>query len=772
MPELQKNKTKYGYFSEDGKEYILTRPDPPRPWYNYLGHQDYGVRFSQNGGGFSRYRPPDGNLINPLGSFDRPGKYIYIRDNDTKKFWTTNWAPVQADHDFFQCRHGLDYSEITSLNFGVRSIFHLFVPPDDPLEIWTITLENCSAKKRRLSIFPFMELYLAGYTAAYDLPIYSSWADYQPKKKLILGEYVHLHTAARFEYFICPLFEPDGYDCRREDFIGVYNDYSNPRAVLENNSKNHKGYHDPLVAAFKKEVVLEAGETKMFQLLAGVSEDSAKQQEIITRYSTPQKINVALEKLRRNWDERLNQAIVHTPDEGINLYANVWLKNVIDKCVTWIRGPTSNSNFGFRDVMQDAKGVVKFDAARTRSAILRAMPYQFSDGSALRQWAADPAFHDRRKFADSSLWIAFAVCAYIRETGDQGILDVVRPYQDKGEATVYEHLLAGLRKISNDRGAHGIPLIWEGDWNDGLGKMGEKGKGESIWLAMAVIAANKETSELAAFLSDKKVETELNEYNSQITAAINSHGWDGQWYRRGFTDAGRPVGTAADDEVALWLNTQTWAILSGVSDPERTRQIRDVVEKRLKTEMGYMLFDPPFKRFRPDIGYYSNLIPKQWNYVHSNAFKFAAECEGGFGDAAYKTLSLILPVNHDPDKTRAEPYTIPNYYVTDDPERMGRSLFGWFTATCSWVFTAIIEGMMGIKPGYDGLTIRPCFPREWKEASAEVNLRGARYLLTVRNLDGRETGVRKLLLDGREIPANEKIPYSPAGVTRRIEAYL
>jgi cellobiose phosphorylase len=763
--------SEYGYFSKNGAEYVITRPDPPRPWYNHLGHAGYAIRFSQTGGGYSRCRPPDGNLINPLGSFDRPGKYVYIRDNATGEFWSANVAPVMAGYDSFRCTHGLGYSEIESLHAGIRSSFHIFVPLADPVEIWGITLKNESRRRRSIAFFPFMELCLAGYTIAYDMPISSSWVRYWPDEKLLLAEYVHLHSGTRFAWFARPLFEVDGYDGRREDFIGPCNDYSRPVAVVENQSACHEGYHDYLVAAFRKEICLRPGESRTFRLLAGVSESDDARFRLITRYSKASDISRALRALATNWKRRCDRVVIRTPDEGINLYANVWLKSAVDACVTWVRGPASNSNFGYRDVLQDAKGIVKFDPTRTRENILRALPYQFKDGSALRQWAADPAYHDRRKFADSPLWLSFTICAYIRETGDRSILDAVRQYLDGGEATAYGHLLAGLRKISGDLGRHGLPRIWEGDWNDGIGGMGARGEGESVWLAMAVVAANREAAKLAAFIGDTAVEQELNAYNERIAAAINGAGWDDNWYRRGFTDKGRPVGTTADDEVTLWLNTQVWALLAGVADPERTTLIRRIVEERLKTPVGYILFDPPFKRFRPDIGYYSNLIPRQWVYMHSNAFKFAAECATGFGDAAYETLSLILPVNHDPAKTAAEPYAFPNYYVTEEPERMGRSMFGWFTATCSWIFTSIVEGLVGIKPDYDGLRIEPCIPRNWKELSAEVDLRGARYAVRIRNPNGRETGVLQMTIDGKKT-VNPVIPYFQDGRKHRIDVEL
>jgi len=764
-------RSKYGYFSEDGREYICTRPDTPRPWYNYLNNPSYVVRFSQTGGGCSRYLPPDGNLINTPGSYDRPGKYIYIRDNDAGNFWSANWMPVQAEYESFRCVHGLDYSEIDSVSFGIRSRFHIFVPKKEPMEIWTLTLENTTGRKRRLSFFPFMELCLAGYMMAYDLPIYCSWTEYLADEKLLLGSYDSIHTGERFEYFIYPAFEIDGYDSRRADFIGQYNSYANPQNVIGNRCDNHDGYHDPLIAAFRKEVELEAGQVKTFHLLAGVSLSPEKRRETVAFYSDPDNIANALVEVKNSWSEKIRAFQVHTPDNAVNLYANIWLKNAVDKCVTSVRGPVSNSNYGYRDVMQDAKGIVKFAPQRTKEAILKAMPYQYSDGSALRQWASNPAYHDLRRFADSSLWITFTVCAYIRETGDVGILEIEKAHLDKGRDTVYEHMLAGLRKISNDIGAHNIPLVHEGDWMDGIGMMGQKGKGESVWLAMAVIAANKEAVELAEFIGDEKVVEELNAYNEKLAAAVNDFGWDGEWYRRGFTDEGRVVGTAGDDEVTLWLLPQLWAILSDVADDERVEKIRKVVEERLKTEMGYILWDPPFKRFRPDVGYMSLIIPKKWYYSHPNAFKFAAECYAGFGDSGYETLSPMLPLNHDPDKTHSEPYTIPNYYVVQDAERMGRSLFGWFTATCSWVFTTVFEGMLGIQPGYTGLCIDPCLPSDWKDASAEVTIRGARYTIKINNPEEKEKGVPKMMVDSKEIQGN-CIPYFTDNKVHKIEVWL
>lgn len=764
--------SKYGHFTEDGLEYILTRPDPPRPWFNYFGHATYAVRFSQTGGGTAKFMPPDGNVVNPTHPlFDKPGRYVYIRDNETDRFWTTNWMPVQAPYETFRCRHGLGYSEIDSISFGVRSRLHVFVPLDDPAEIWTIGLANRSGRKRSLSVFTFMELVLAGHTGTYDLPIFSSRADYLADEKLILGAYDDLSNGERFEYFVRPGFEIDGFDCRREDFIGIYNDYANPQHVVHDRSCDHNGHHEPLVAAFHKRIELAPGEECTLDLLAGVSQSPQARAELIEKYSDPESVRRQLERLRDDWGEKIRRVVVDTPDDAVNLYANVWLKSAVAQCNTWVRGPTSNSNFGYRDVMQDARGIVTFDPERTREAILKAMPYQYADGSALRQWAKDPLHHDRRRFADSPLWIAFAVCGYARQTGRTDLLEIERAYLDGGAETVYAHMLAGLRRISRDTGAHGLPRIHEGDWNDGLGLIGAGGEGESVWLAMAVITANAEAAELARFLGDEPVEAELSGYNRALAAAVNGPGWDGKWYRRAFTDAGRAVGTDDDENVTLWLNPQVWAILSGVADAKRTQLIRQVVEQRLRTPVGYLLFDPPFSEYRPDIGYYSLLIPRQWNYVHASAFKFAAECKGGFADAAYETLRLILPLAHDPDATRAEPYAFPNYYVVSDPGRIGRSLFGWFTGTCSWVLTGIVEGMLGIQPGYTGLRINPCLPTTWDRVGAEVALRGARYAVEIHNPDGKNTGVKRMRVDSQEIAGTE-LPYFTDGGKHTVEAWL
>ncbi|MFH1762409.1 MAG: hypothetical protein ABIA63_15025, partial [bacterium] len=554
------------------------------------------------------------------------------------------------------------------------------------------------------------------------------------------------------------LFKIDGYDCRKEDFIGIYNDYMNPQAVIRGRCSNNDGYAETLAAVFCKNIKLSPGQKITLHLIAGVSESVKKRNKCIKAYSKPNKIQTAFKKVNEDWENKINNVFIQTPDNAINLYTNFWLKNAIMQNCRWVRGPTSNSNFGFRDVLQDAKGIVKFDAERTRKALLTALRYQYADGTALRQWAIKPEFHDFRRFADSPLWIAFTLCAYIRETGDTDILNMSVPYFDKGKDTVYNHLLAGLFHVSSDLGSHNLPRVHEGDWQDGLGKLGILGRGESVWLAMAAIAANKETISLADFINDKKTSGKLKNHNGNLIAAVNKYGWDGKWYRRGFTDNGKPLGTSKDKEARIWLLPQAWALLSGVADSNKTRLLKQSVEKKLKTPVGYLLFDPPFKSIRHDVGYISSFHPKKWNYMHSNAFKFAAECRTGDPDSAYRTLNLMLPVNHDLNKIRSEPYAFSNYYGIHDKERMGRSMFGWFTATNAWVFTTIIEDLIGIKPGYNDIIIKPCLPSSWDKVKVEITIRNTRYNISVCKLNKKRTKTVKILADGKDMSSNT-VPY-------------
>ncbi|MBU0951326.1 MAG: hypothetical protein KKH91_00655 [Elusimicrobia bacterium] len=765
----------YGHFSEDGKEFIITRPDTPRPWINYFSNNKYGIYLSQTGGGLSMYHLPDGNrLTQHIWADDRPGKYVYLRDDSSKKVWSLTWEPVKAEYQDFRCRHGLGYSIIESVSDKIRASMRMFIPLDDPLEIWTVTIANEDNRERNLSFFPFVEWYLSSFMLSFEFPIWYSRADYLRDENLILADYTAHGGGKKFQAFFAPDFKIDGYDCQREKFLGKYGEYGSPKNIIEGKLSNSGGSNEFLVGAFHKKIVLKAGEQKTFNILLGCSFSEKERKELVKKYKNKKTIQQEFNRVNNHWKTIIEKVKIETPDENLNRLANIWLKNQVIQCVQWVRGPVFGVNHGFRDVLQDVKGILLLNSDQTKEGILTALKYQYSNGTALRQWSDWGSPHDARPYADSPVWIIFTLCAYIRETGDKAILNQVVEYLDKGKATVYEHALKALRHLCSDTGKHKLILMHGGDWNDNLEKIGAKGKGESVWLSMAVVAALKEMKELAEFIGDKKIAEEMKKNAEILTKNINKNAWDGKWYLRAYDDDGKPIGSSKDKEGKIFIMSQLWSVLSGVGEYENRKTLAmKSVEDNLCTKVGYMWFAPSFSSYCKNIGSLTAWYPKRCVYVHPNAMKFAAECFDGRGNDAYRTLLKVTPYNpENPMKlSGCEPYAFPNFYNADNNEKLGQSMFGWMTATASWMFTTIIEGMFGVKSLYNGLLIDPCIPSSWKHLKIVRNYRNALYEIKICNPEGIEKGVKEIIVDEKKIEGN-LVPNFNDGALHKISVIM
>jgi cellobiose phosphorylase len=790
---------KDGFFDKDGREYVITNPNLGRPWINFLTNARYGVCLSHTGGGFSMFNQ-ELRVSHYDPRYDEPGKWVYVRDDDTGRFWSLTWAPVKARPTRFRCRVGMGYTVFESENQGIRGVFRVFVPREDPVEIWTVTLKNVSRRKRRISAYPFFAWKLIGFIRQDNVHEWFSQADYRPGERAVIGEYFDPHDLNRtYEGFFHSELKHHGYTCSGQKFRGTfYNGWANPLAIKNGELGNARGYAEQTIACLRHKMVLRPGGQKTFSIVAGFSGDPRGRRRLIRKYHGTRRADAAFSRVRKYFDSLVSTVSVKTPSATFDLFTNVWLKAQVYVMANWKSRGGSFRN-GFRDTLQDGRAVLSLYPRLCRDLLLEALKYQYPDGHCLRQWSAS-GDHDYRYYIDSPYWIVFALARYIRETGDFSILKRKVPYFSgpgllvkkgrqgkftekqvhfgKKRGTVWEHAVLAMRHLFAMRGRRGLCLFGWGDINDAMDLCGRRWKGESVWMTQAFYFGLKDMITLAGVIGKKKVQREFRKMAGTVAGQFNRHAWDGRWFVRGWTDTGAIMGSRKNREGAIHLLPQSWAAISGISSKSRTARALLSVRQKLYCAFGPKLFAPMYKRRDPDIGQMTALRGHMNNnpYTHHAIQLIQAYTALGMGDRALELFNMVLPEPRPGRKpprgfrtAASEPYTISNYYVADDdPEgRGGEAGQGWLTASAGWLFIAAIEHIMGVRPSFWGLRIDPCFPAAWKRASIVRPFRGHTFHIEFKNPKGVQKDVRSITVDGRPVKG-DIIPLPKKGKTHRV----
>lgn len=735
-------------FSRDGRVCVITTPHPPAPWFHYLSNENYGLQFSQTGGGFSLFPILEGRRLTYAARDGFPGRYVYLRDAASGAVWMMNGAagPVQD----FECRHGLGYSEIRSSAFGIRSAFRVFVAPGEPLEVWRITVANAGRRRRRLAVYPFVEWFLGNSLDLWDDPVWYIETRYLASERALVAT---LHDpkrcGAEHQAFMAPFFRVRSHCCSRAAFLGDERDLAHPSALRTGRLDGGVRRGEETVAVVEHPFSLAPGEEKSFALILGASPSPARRRRWIRAYRRAAHRNAAFREVERFWERAVTRQRIETPSASFDRWINVWVKHQEYQCHRWAGGGSANAPLlGFRDALQHTMGMTLLDPPKAKERFLEALRHQNRNGRAVRQWSRQ-GNHDTRDYRDSPVWIVFALTAYLKETGDFRLLRQKAGYLDGGDGTVLDHAEAAVDQLFGDRGAHGLSRIGAGDWLDPLNRAGIRGRGESVWLSMALHLALKQMAELKDFLGDRRDAARRESQAATLRRCIERHGWDGGWYAQAYDDAGRRIGSRKNREGKIFLMPQAWAVISGVAGAERARQCMAHAEEHLRTEFGYRLWFPGYTRYRDALGgisIYKNQAPV---YSHAGAFKMLADCLLGRGDAALRTFSAMTPDNpaHPPERSWAPPHIIPNgYAAADDDGRHGRMLIYGFSGTFPWLLRNAIEGILGARAEYGGLRVDPCLPLDWPRARIQRAFRGSVFDVQI---ERRGSGdVRELWVDG------------------------
>ena len=765
---------KYGYFDNKEKEYVITRPDTPLPWINYLGCEDYCALISNTAGGYSFYKDAKERRITRYRynniPMDRGGRYIYIRDNSTKDLWSASWQPVLKDLSKYkyECRHGLGYTVISSAYSGIRTKMTYFVPLGENLEIWMMEIKNETKKIRDLTVTSFVEFCL--WDALNDM------TDYQ--YNLNIGETTYkdniIYHISRyrvekkyFAYHTCANAKADSFDSDRTAFLGRYGSLESPAAVNAGKGSNSMACGwAPIGSQFIK-LKLKPGETKTLIFLLGYSEKKDDIARITKKFKTEQSVAGELESLKKYWDENLNHFSVDTEDPDVNAMVNIWNQYQARTTFNWSRSASYYESgigrgMGFRDSNQDTLGFVHQIPEKVRSRIIDLASTQFEEGNALHQYSplTKKAISNEKNYSDDHLWLIFSVAGYIKETGDAAFLDKLVPFESGKEAPMYDHLAKAIGYTMKNLGPHELPLMFFADWNDCLNLGGNKNKAESVMVAQMLVAAALEMTKLAKISGRPEDIKKYEAIAEKMKESINTYAWDGNWYLRGFTDNEEPIGSSKCKEGQIYLETQPWSVISGVADRDRAKKCMDSVKKYLATDYGIMILTPPYSAFHPELGsisiYPPGLKENGAIFCHPNPWAMIAECILGRGEQAFEYYKAILPAtkNNIPEVHRVEPYIYCQMIAGRDHKDFGEGKNSWLTGTAAWNFVAISSWILGIRADHEGLLIDPCIPGKWKGFSVKRYFRGCNYFITVRNPDHVCKGVKQVILDGRPIKGN------------------
>ncbi|MGL5007047.1 MAG: GH36-type glycosyl hydrolase domain-containing protein [Plesiomonas sp.] len=789
---------KYGYFDNDNREYVITRPDVPAPWTNYLGVNDFCTVISHNAGGYSFYKSPEYHRVTkfrPNATFDRPGHYVYLRDDQSGDYWSISWQPVGKDLEQaqYECRHGLSYSKFSCQYNGIDAKKTLFVPVNDNVELWDITLKNTGTTPRTLSAFSFVEFSFSHITSDnqnHQMSLYSAGTRYDAG----VLEYDLFYNPSKETgyYFFASSFTPDSFDGLRDKFLGAYRDESKPIAVERgccSNSFEKTGNH---CGSLHKAFTLQPGEEVRFVYMLGIGDMEAGQQ-LKEKYSNLANVDAAFAEIKQHWTQRVEKFQCQTPHEGLDTMLNTWTLYQAETCVVWSRFASfievgGRTGLGYRDTAQDAMAVPHTNPVKTKQRLIELLRGQVKEGYGLHLF--DPAWFDPNKSnapayksptvvptpnaddmihgledtcSDDALWLVPTVCRYVMETGETAFFDEVVNYADGGSGTVYEHLTKILDFSAKYVGSTGICKGLRADWNDCL----NLGGGESAMVSFLHYWALDAFIDAAKFLGREGDAERYSQMAEDVRIACEENLWDGEWYIRGITKTGEKIGTQEQIEGKVHLESNTWAVVSGVANTERATKAMDAVDEYLYSPWGLHLNAPSFATPNDDIGFvtrvYQGVKENGAIFSHPNPWAWVAEAKLGRGDQAMKYYDALLPYNqNDQIETRiAEPYSYVQFVMGKDHTSHGKANHPWLTGSSGWAYFAATNWILGVRLSFDGLIIDPCIPTSWPEFRIQRQWRGATFNIHVQNPEHVSKGIKSITLNGNSI--NGAIPAQVEG---------
>jgi len=773
---------KYGHFDDAAREYVVTRPDTPLPWINYLGCEAYFGLISNTAGGYSFYKDARLRRLTRYrynnAPYDIGGRYIYLRDNADGKFWSPSWMPVRSALDEYTCRHGMGYTIIRSVSHQIEAETRYFVPMGENLEIWELTLTNLREKTADISVFSAVEFCLwDALDDSTNIQRNFSTGQMEFVEEVIYHKTEYRERRDHFAYFACSE-KLAGFDTQREAFLGAYRGWDSPAVVEAGESTDSIAHGWQPIGSHHVKVHLKAGESIKVIFILGYQENlkDAKfdppdsqtinkktVKPIIAKYLQPKNVEAAFSALRDYWDELLGKLQVNTPDEHTNRMVNVW--NAYQCMITFNMSRSASyfesgigRGMGYRDSNQDLLGFVHMIPERARERILDLAATQLKNGGAYHQFQPLTKRGNNdvgSGFNDDPAWLVLAVAAYLKETGDWTILDAPVQYENEAgsETPLYEHLQRSLQYTIDRLGPNDLPLIGRADWNDCLNlncfsdtpgqsfqtTTNKDGKvAESVFIAGLYVLVTKEMAEIARHCQDGRETAKMLRAAEQMEETIWKSGWDGEWFRRAYDDFGHVLGSKENKEGQIFIEPQGICIWAGLGvEDGRAQKALDSVALYLATPHGIVLQQPAFSQYYLHLGEISSYPPGYKEnagiFCHTNPWIMIAETKIGRGDRAFDYYMRINPSKREDisELHKCEPYVYPQMIAGKDAPTHGEAKNSWLSGTAAMNFVAITQSILGIQPQFDGLEIKPVIPSSWKGFEAVRLFRGVRYEISV-----------------------------------------
>lgn len=800
---------KFGYFDDQNREYVITNPQTPWPWINYLGNEDFFSLISNTAGGYCFYKDAKFRRITRYRynnvPMDNGGRYFYINDGET--VWSPGWKPCKTPLDFYECRHGMSYTRITGAKNELEASVLFFVPLNTWGEVQKLTLKNLSSATKVFKLYSFAEWCL--WNAATDMENFQR--NFSTGEVEVDGSVIYHKTEykeRRNHYAFYSVNVPiQGFDTDRETFIGLYNEFRDPQKVMEGTTGKSIAHGWSPIASHYIEIELQPGESKDFIFLLGYVENEqndkfaeatpgllhsgsspiinkAKAKAMIESLNTTKKVNEAFAKLKAYWDKLLDIYVLTSQEEKLDRMVNIWNQY---QCMITFNMSRSASFFesgigrgmGFRDSNQDLVGFVHQIPERARQRIIDIASTQFPDGGCYHQY--QPLTKRGNNdigggFNDDPMWLIFGTVAYIKESGDFSILDEAVPFdnQEGSEVSLFEHLRISFNHVIENLGPHMLPLIGRADWNDCLNlncfswdpnesfqtteNKTEGSKAESLMIAGLFVVCGRDYVELCQQIGKNEEAQRAQRLIDQMVEAVKKYGWDGEWYLRAYDYFGNKVGSKENEEGQIFIESQGWCTMAGIGlEDGMVEKALNSVKERLDCEHGIVLNNPAFTKYVVEYGEISS-YPAGYKenagiFCHNNPWVIIGETVLGRGNYAWDYYRKICPSYTEEHSAlhKVEPYVYSQMIAGKDAARPGEAKNSWLTGTAAWNYYAITQFILGIKPAYNGLEINPCIPSEWKQYNVKRKFRGANYDITIYNPNGVCKGVKSITVDGQNI---------------------
>jgi len=810
---------KFGHFDDKNREYVITNPQTPWPWINYLGNEDFFSLISNTAGGYSFYKDAKFRRLTRYRynnvPMDSGGRYFYIKDEETT--WSPGWKPCKTTLDKYECRHGMNYTSIEGVKNGVSAKVLFFVPLKTWAEVQKLTLKNNSSEVKKLKIFSFTEWCL--WNAAADMENFQrnfSTGEVEIEGSVIYHKTEYKERRDHYAYYSVNV-PIKGFDTDRETFFGLYNGFDEPQVVAEGNPTNTVAHGWSPIASHCIEVKLQPGESKDFVFVLGYVENAedekweskgiinkTKAKETIARFDTAEKVVAAFDDLKKYWDNLLSIYNVNSGDDKLDRMVNIWNQY---QCMITFCFSRSASYFesgigrgmGFRDSNQDLIGFVHQIPERARERIIDIASTQFQDGGCYHQY--QPLTKKGNNdigggFNDDPMWLILGTISYLKESGDFTVLDEMVPFDNDVTVarTLFDHLTVSFDHVVNNLGPHGLPLIGRADWNDCLNlncfsndpnesfqtteNKSEGTKAESLMIAGLFVIYGRDYIELCKKMGKSDEANRAQKEVDSMIVAVKQYGWDGEWFIRAYDYYGRKIGSEENEEGKIFIESNGWCTMAGIGKEEGLcEKALDSVKERMDTEFGIVLNNPAFTKYYIEYGEISS-YPAGYKenagiFCHNNPWIMIGETEIGRGDQAWEYYRKICPsyLEDISELHKTEPYVYAQMVAGKDSFKPGEAKNSWLTGTASWNFYAISQFILGIQPDYDGLKVDPCIPKKWDGFEITRKFRGATYQIKVENPNHVSKGVAKVTIDGNLYKSNV-LPLFKEGTTHSIVVEL